>query len=33
LKELLFAELISGDSNVVELGLGHDGYTGVDVDT
>ena len=32
-KGLLFAEAISGDSNVVELGLGHDGYTGVDVDT
>lgn len=28
-----FAEAVSGDSNVVELGLGHDGYTGVDVDT
>ena len=30
---LFFAEAISGDSNVVELGLGHDGYTGMDVDT
>ena len=32
-RRLFFAEAISGDSNVVELGLGHDGYTGMDVDT